>query len=285
MQANINEILAARIYANITTPNTNSLRGDVREIVTTAGSFVGSLTTFAMQGTALGVPTIDIAGDLDADIDVATIKRPVNIGGAIKAGRTLMIREDLKEEAPLRIFASGGLVGRIIINADDAVQDGWQGTVKIGPGGTPITLSPAPNYTQLSSALGGGTVGLVPFNCHLQDCEPAYSGSNHPVLTSAPSTITLRHYGTVTWSGMPATVWFWDVESAKLVDVTGEWAVSNSPGTRDLVIYRYLNTPLPPGQYHIFPVRAGGNALRCTGIPAMNVVVHDYEYIFEYAPN
>jgi len=212
---NIDLVRGASIYANISTPNSASPRGDVIQVVTTSGPFVGSLTTYAMQGTDLGVPAISVAGNLDADIHALTIKRPVTIGGYFPAGRTIQLDEDLKAQAPLTISGSGGLQGdlvvgttlagnvtlpsnglggQIIINSTN-VGGTWLGTVTVN--GT--ALSSPPDYTNTSASIGGGAVGLAPFDLHSADCTPADQSSHSFTSTT---TVVLRHYGPVSWTAL-----------------------------------------------------------------------------------
>ncbi|HWQ28595.1 MAG TPA: hypothetical protein VNN12_06185 [Dehalococcoidia bacterium] len=229
---NILLVKAARIYADITTPNTANPRGDTKRIETTAGVFKGSLTTFAMQGTALGDPCITIAGDLDAELDVYTIKRPITITGAFPAGRTMRIEADLKTEAPITIGSSSGLGGQIIINAVNETWP-WDGTVTVGS----TTLSPQPYYDELSSALGGGAVGLAPFNFHAPDCVPEHDGTMSPPDDEAID----RHYGPVFIQGTDMPV---IVERQRLHPPSSVWALVTSQHTasvsgtnpRDLIV-------------------------------------------------
>lgn len=48
----------------------------------------------------------------------------------------------------------------------------------------------------LSSALGGGAVGLAPFNLHPTDCDPPHGAS---LEFDPTTTVYLRHYGPVFW--------------------------------------------------------------------------------------
>ncbi len=100
------------IYANITTSNTATVRGEVDQITTTVGDFVGSLTTFVMEGTPPGQSAIHVTGNLDADIDTATIKRPVVILGNINPGASILMRLGSNVAGPVTVTGSlGGLIG------------------------------------------------------------------------------------------------------------------------------------------------------------------------------
>jgi hypothetical protein len=288
--ANINGISASAIYANITTPNTSSNRGDVRQIVTTGGPFVGSLTTFAMQGTALGVPTIDIAGDLDADINALTLKRPLNIGGILPENRTIRIRQDLKAEAPVTFSALDGFRGQIIINAENGTHP-WNGAIAangyvLSPSANPPDM--APYYERLSSDLGGGAVGLAPFQLHSEDCDPP-NGSPMAGVWAPPTTVTLRHYGPVTWTSgkMPVIVQYRQMNSQTWHDITSDFTVQPGPTPRDVVVIPLTSLDFDELLvYRIIPVAMfipipDGTPMLCADVEG-NPLVAPYEYYLNY---
>jgi hypothetical protein len=111
-----------------------------------------------------------------------------------------------------------GLVGQIIVNGTNTTGQ-WRSPVIVG--GT--TLAPTPYYDNPSSTIGGGAVGLVPYNCHLGDCTPAGvkddDDSNgiddleecedgyHAIVLLDPTdpphpSVTLRHYGPIEQHGI-----------------------------------------------------------------------------------
>lgn len=194
----ITRIIAREIHAHIATPSLPSPRGDTTRIETTAGPFVGSLTTYTMEDTDLGEPCLLIRGDLDADLTIGgSVKRPVTITGALLAGRTISICDDLKAEAPLTTSA-GGLRGQVIINASNTAGTPglWVGDVSAGA----VTLSPEPDYTQLAASIGGGAVGLLPFDLHGEDSLPADGASLGGLPMYGPGGtegVVVRHYGPV----------------------------------------------------------------------------------------
>lgn len=106
-----------------------------------------------------------------------------------------------------------GMAGQVVINANDSSSIWATGTVQVVTDTGTVSLSD--DYFQLSSDLGGGAVGLAPFNFHQRetapnsgldedrDCDPyqneivplAYdplSGSNE-----AKNSVTIAHYGSV----------------------------------------------------------------------------------------
>lgn len=98
-----------------------------------------------------------------------------------------------------------GLGGQIIINADNAGGGAWTSPVRVGPQGNPnqIVLT-NPSYAQTPAALGGGSVGLVPFRLHSQACVPANGAMIMQSPGQPPVAVQLRHYGPVTWASAPA---------------------------------------------------------------------------------
>ncbi|MCH9057205.1 MAG: hypothetical protein IIB55_01100 [Planctomycetes bacterium] len=354
--SDIDLITADAIYANITTPNTANPRGDVDRLITTVGDFRGSLTTFAMQGvTIISVPAVSIAGNLVADISVATIKRPVNIAGDLVSGASITyagasrdtggitILGDLggllsfntsnagQNDADITLGTSGtpgsilstgrisvdkdiegditvygdmsgvidigttltgdisigasGLEGQVIINSDDD-SGMWTGNVTVGA----TTLLPKGAYLQ--TGLGGGAVGLVAFDCHLQDCDPPYSSASPPVSpilggdpdNATPFEVTLTHYGPVTWtSGMPIKIMYCTgVVCDAPADVSSDFEVAHAAGSRDILITVKSGSTAEVGFYHITPIRTGDPALKCDETIANEPLVADYTYDVEY---
>ncbi|KAA0214334.1 MAG: hypothetical protein DYG94_07545 [Leptolyngbya sp. PLA3] len=185
---------------------------------------------------------------------------------------------------------SGGLGGQILINQQNGLAE-WSGDVVVGS----TTLGPgetgdneAPYYGVLSSTLGGGAVGLVPFNFHPKDSAPDHDSV---VTTGAISTVQIAHYGPVsidsgngvriyeaTWAvpypypshaevplcydppGPPTTYWQeWDGEGDFDVSVSG----------RVITITGDERTFTTGKAYQIIP---GG--LVCAGIPGTPDVVY-----------
>lgn len=194
----IGTIQASAIWANITA---NALdRGDIARVITTSGDFVGSLTTFSIQGALAGETALDIAGNLDADIFVeGSVKQPIVIGGILPAGRIIRIGGDLKADPgtdfDIDFAMANGLQGQIVINASNTGKL-WSGMIRVGgPDENPITLLPTPSYDNLPSTIGGGAVGLGPFKFHAKACEPDHQAIIIVPGTPAPSVAKMEFYG------------------------------------------------------------------------------------------
>ncbi len=305
--SDVGTVKGTAVYANITTPHQSNPRGDTKRIEATTGGFKGSLTTYVMQGTALGTPAIDLATNLDANVDVFALDRGLTIDGSILAGRTVRVGRALAAQAPV-VIGSGGLQGQIILNAEN-IDGTWSGSVTVGS----TTLSPTPYYTQLSSQLGGGAVGLAPYNCHVQDCDPPHlSVLTEEEVGEGLSSVVVRHYGPVNFaSGFPFVVM--ETELPNYVDVPNSicWeccgvgtcsysppvpgclgtpvnissslsAVQSETNPRDIIVSGVGGFKF--SQWHTYcfkPLRtATSNKLYCEGVTGSPVVT---DYIYRFA--
>lgn len=132
-------------------------------------------------------------------------------------------------------------------------------------------------------------MGLAPFQCHKPDCSPAHLATVTSTWSQSADTVTIRHYGNVTWTGMPYLIsWCENDEDCTpgVHNDTDNWEVRNSPGTRAVVLGLETGQSLGADRhYHFFPVRAGANMLKCVDLTAAgNIPVADYDYRFIYEP-
>lgn len=221
----IGEMKAGTIFANVNTVSEGGF-GRVCRVVADGspapGNFTGDIITSDL-GTLYNLDSyIQVAGNLNADVtfrytmsdeDGPALPAAINIGGELPANKT--IRVGLSMEGGntgvggIKVNAAGGLKGQVMVNAQNGnpATYPWLGDVTVGstlldPGATGST----PYYPTLSSTLGGGAVGLVPFNLHKQDCLPIHDAGacSYPsrVWTScgggaARDTLILRHYGPI----------------------------------------------------------------------------------------
>lgn len=264
---NIFNIEAASIYADISTG-----AGDfVQRIRTTSGDFAGSLTTASLTfsaGYSSSIRGIIIAGDLDADLHFTSgIFDPISIDGSLNGD--------------IDIDTAGNLKGQIIINRANS-SGTWSGDVIVGS----TTLSPKGSYTQ--TGVGTRAVGLAPFQCHREDCSPAHLSTVSTTWNASTDRVRLRHYGPITWSGMPVAVSWCDNGddcTPGSNDDTSNWLVEAGLGTRTLSLLYFDDiepSVIPPvREYRIIPILAGQSALRCAGLLASgDVPVEDFEYTF-----
>ncbi len=284
--APIGVVKAASMNANIVAgpENPPGQRGDIKQVKTTSGGFSGLIIGRNLQGTALGVPALDIAGDLAANVTVhGSVDRPTTINGVLAPDKTIQIHESLTPNAPITITNATGLQGQIIINANGA--DGvWSGNVTVGS----THLSPVPSYTNLPASLGGGAVGLAGFNFHAQACSPVHLSAVWP----PPASVIVDHYGPVieNVSGPPPV---FKIEHRPIGSGTENWTDQTaqfSMMVESVFPFRHVtvtpttgNSFLASKEYRIQPQfesgTSGMTALRCRYPgPFVGVVVYDYRF-------
>lgn len=152
------------------------------------------------------------------------------------------------------------------------------------PRGCQTNTAPGSNYTQTFAEIGGGAVGLAPFNFHATNCVPA----DNSTVTSEPGTVTLSHYGPVEKNGQTT------VAEIKIIrhflihfcaqcdeTVTGHFTWEYAANGRDIVITPSQGYAFEDGyEYHITPVITGETVLRCRGVSG-HPVVQSYDYNFK----
>lgn len=100
----------------------------------------------------------DVAGTLTFDQGLGNL---VRIGGSVTGSGS-----------GIRVLNANGLTGQVIVGANGVGGASISRTVEVGPSGSSVTLSPFPAYTQSSADIGGGAVGVPPFQLHQVDCKP-----------------------------------------------------------------------------------------------------------------
>ena len=202
-QASIQSVDAATLYADINSTSDGG-SGDVWFVRARSGGFTGALAARRLES-SLNPSGLSIAGDLDADLAfIQDVRDPILVSGSLPVDRSIRIGRSMIDNGTTEdgriVLADGGLAGQVIINAGNLGTPGvWSGTVTVGsivlgPGQSPPNQSP--HYGVLSSELGGGAVGLAPFNLHLTDCDPPHGAS---LEFDPTTTVYLRHYGPVFW--------------------------------------------------------------------------------------
>ena len=165
---------ALNVYADINA-RANGGAGTISKII--VDRFVGSLEARTMSTQPSG-------GKLSFNVELdATITFGESYAGA---NRTI--------EVPV-----GGLTTQIIFNADNIPGAVWDAPVKIGFDGDPDqVILTGPGYNITAESLGGGSVGLAPFDLHDESCVPA-NGDTVSLKCAGPDLqVKLRHYGPIT---------------------------------------------------------------------------------------
>jgi len=227
---------------------------------------------------------------LSCDAWHGTINTP-RFGGLVRSGR-MRIRESfngsmyiggsLSDHVDYFVLPVQGISGQIIINADNQPGGTWDVPIHLGPEDDPETVVVyGPLYELPSDALGGGSIGVVPFRLHDQSCTPP----NGSTITLAPGQsippIALEHYGPVTWSfGSPLTIERRPIgaESPYQLVATSDvqmYRSSNNP-TRVIVENAPGKSGLQPGyEYRIKPT----TQLRCE-LDSLPPVQWQSDYLF-----
>ena len=287
-------ISASSIYADIDIPGDAQGQSELRRLETTgatsAGDFVGSLNVGYVGFCQPGDLGISILGDLDADIDLTSIAdRDIIVGGTFLPGRfvrygtRLGVNPDKPQcsgfTARFIVLAPQGLQGQVIVNASDTFGE-WLDNVEIGTGAGQVILGPsqaqpdqAPFYDRLSADLGGGAVGVVPFNVHPRDSEPDLSAT----LATPPDEVRIRHYGPIYGDGTGQVLLIERSGDGGQTwsDVSNQFsvAVDTSPTTfsRLLVVTPKVGQAFQAASMYRFNARP---ALRCANVPGNPSVVY-----------
>ena len=255
----IDYLEAGELHANITVgTNGGSGAGRVSTIKATTGG-----------GTNFGNFSGDFNGSLDAvdlrELGPTTNRGFIQILGDLNADLTF--EQDINDDNngdPV-IDVNGALTSQIVINASDGGYD-WIGPARINmvdiDPNPPGSEDQAPYYNTSSSTLGGGAIGLVPFNLHGADSSPAAGAVvlNTDFLTQ----VRIRHYGPITIDQSVLAVkierrtsYYPGTSNAPWVDISSSWVADDiSVSSRDIVIpggenmnrfdcgYEYRITPI-----------------------------------------
>lgn len=143
------------------------------------------------------------SGDFRGTILARDLMKYLTVAGRLRFDGQLLGTVQTNEglltaDSTVEVGTTAGMQGRVIIGANTAVQT-WTWTSTIGIGATTIGSPNIPAYPNSAASLGGGSIGLVPFQLHATDCEPA-NGDTLPYC-EPPTEIRMRHYGPVTWDG------------------------------------------------------------------------------------
>lgn len=270
----------------------------------------GVLVNNAMQGTAsisIGSPTtvtaidasswieiggdvatnavVAIDGDMNGMIDLRDLLGTLSVSENV--GTTGVITMDTLDSAGAvaDVLIKDDLAGQIIINQHDN-NDQWLGTVSVNTYGidpNEIVCERAPYYCLLSDDLGGGAVGLIPYNLHAADCVPEPG-----IPTESFGAVTLAHYGPVnddSASGMPVEVWKKPILSYPpqgYTEVTSDFEAEILANDRLIEVSpKPFTSGFECGYYYkILPtddLHCGGTA----ALAAADVDVDDYTYLIK----
>ncbi|MCC6970205.1 MAG: hypothetical protein IT434_08280 [Phycisphaerales bacterium] len=228
--------ISAEFNGNINDPNQLHNDGRIKYLTTHTGecNAIIQASTIGASSQEFGV---FIAGDLTRELGYnnagnyatngtwLTITKPIYVGGSVNVSSgaamtidcgfnsIMYIDQSLYDDIHFRNAC--GLAGQIIINAANNSGTWASGDIvfygRKSDSTWPETQrlqSTNPEYTQTSTDLGGGAVGVVPFKLHNNDCTPVNNASSHGWLLVTefkrpnpsgvdPKSIKLRFYGPV----------------------------------------------------------------------------------------
>lgn len=291
----IGQIVADSIYATISITGSAA---DLDSLITEVGVFAGSLSCRKITGAGTtGDIGLDVKGDLEADVtQTAAMDTDFRIWGSFASA------------SEVDIHIANGLTRQVVWNNANA-SNTWSGAFKVN--GT--ALSSPPYYTTPASSIGGGSVGLVPFNLHGVSCVPADGdtvatvypdscpGSSLLCDPEAPNNVanarkwvTMRMYGPVVFAGegKPCTIERRVIGGSTWTNVTSDYRFdiytsSDGDGTPDagerVIRVRRESTSclkyFPVGyDYRVRPVT---DHVKCKGVNGGNTVnVYAFEYNF-----
>jgi len=189
-----------------------------------SGKVRGTVRTRALISDVGGAGFISAPGGLDADV---------------------VIREGLDSGQFSISAGSAGIIGQIVVGEqfDVGIAEDWTGSITVGG----VELLPKPAYSNSHTSIGGGAVGLMPFQLHATDCWPAIGECI--ARTAAPdinAPIEMRHYGPVTWNaashGVPFRI------ERRAIGLSGTWIDQTACFTQTLDPSNDTVVVLTPGE-------------------------------------
>lgn len=201
----------------------------------------------------------------------------------------LVIDRTFGPNATITLPASGL---QTIIKINNGSGDGdWDGTVVVGSNSLAVST-----YTQTASSLGGGTVGLVPFDLHGSSCVPANGATlfgtgldiGDPELGCIDIiySLNLRMYGPVDLIGSAPhfTVKSWDGSAWQTAAFSLNAVIASGSNDLNVQFSRSGGLAIPLGKYLIEPI---AGQVKCKGVgvsPTLGVIpdVVEWDYIVEF---
>lgn len=313
------------VTGDATTPTDLFINGDI----TVSGEMAG---TIAVEGNKVGTVTInsgglsgkiDVMGDLTGDVLVTggvtstgriEIEKNIRPSGVIQLQNaqmlgSIVVGEKLEGRIETPVL---GLGGQVVLNAKRSTTPTrwWSGIVKVGTSivepNTSAPNFPPPSYGPLPTDLGGGSIGVVPFQFRPENSLPVSTATQprppYAVqhFVDADNPIRLAFYGPLAdFTTSPVTIVRFDPDGINPdLDVTSLFTFrADSTSRRELFINRapgridreYLGTPdsvYGTRHYRVTPLPA----LRCdpavlipSNAPAVPVTPFSYEFSLIYS--
>jgi len=142
------------------------------------------------------------ADDFNGTLSVDRLDRPSGVDSPPKLSLTgwlsgtWSIAGSLEDDEGVIELPPEGLRGQVIVNANGVDDGTWETPFAMGAGnGMPSISLCGPTYVEPPWAIGGGSIGLVPYRVHESACVPP-SGSVVSLM-NLDGKATLRFYGPV----------------------------------------------------------------------------------------
>ncbi len=285
-------IEADEIHADIDTQLTDSDFGFVGGVIARAGDLTGSLVIRSLSGFAGNADApcvISAAGDLDGIIIVENVVRnenpsgpEIDIGGSVTAGSVISVNGmvNLQPGLPgsqIRVGTAGGLQGQIIVHDRDVAPFDADDSIVVGSG---FAVSPqTTSYLTLFEELGGGSVGIAPFNFHPIECFPQHNETITIAPGSALTGAVIRLYGPA-FGEAPAFVIEHRADPiSSWTDRSGDFTVlaadTEGASTREIRVEAIGTAAFDAGEWRLRPV---DNTLRCAFTVGLPSIGFDSEY-------
>lgn len=261
-------------------------------LICRSGSLTGSLaarTLTGFGGWSEAPCRLAVSGDLDALVLFQNGVRNENPAGpeidirgtvapdAIISAGSFITSNPTMPGALLRV--GGPLQGQVIAGTDVAGSFADPASIQIGLT-SPFMVTPAgKHYTTLFGELGGGAVGVAPFNFHPLECFPQHNETIELAPGERLEGAVARLYGPAFAESPAMTVEHRTGPDAPWTDRSADFAVliagEQADADREITIRGIAGAHFEPGEWRLRPADA---SIRCAFTRGTPAVVFDSEY-------
>ena len=292
-------IEADAIFADIDLELDSAQPGFLAGLTTRTGDFTGSLIARSLTGFAgwnQAPCKVSIAGDLNAAIRFTNGIRnenptgpEVDIAGSLTKFASITTRAMFRTDTSLpageiHIGAEQGLAGQIVIGSGSINDFPEPAKVRVGTA-NPLVVSQATRfYTDSFDSMGGGAIGVAPFNFHTTESFPDHNevialDSEHQLVR-----VVIRLYGPAFAEAAPIHMIVEHLPEGsntwvdRSTDFYLETPESEQNATRELVMHALTGQRFDAGQWRMRPVAGTIKCALAKGNP-------DVQFDSEYADN
>ena len=289
-------IEADAIHAHIdTTLDPNDL-GFFGGMTTRNGDFTGSLIarTLTSFGRDPGATcALKINGDFDAFVyfeNGTRNERPdapeIDIAGAIKPGAvlslaTLIFSDPSLPGAQVSVGADNGLGGQIIAGNEVAISFADPNSIVIGTQNKLVVTPGTRFYEKTADELGGGAIGIAPFNFHQRECFPRHNETVNLAEGERLEAAVIRLYGPA-YSALAQPAFVIEhraTPTAQWTDRSDDFIVTlaenEADASRRIDVTGYAGAFFGPGEWRLRPQ---DDSIRCAFVRGTPTIRFDSEY-------